>query len=109
MSRNDLLRSSDDVNGAVSPAALPRFTSRPPDRNDRAAATAGVPNSGSSTRSTGPSTADANRAVNSSRSAVSSGTTASAPAAFARSCPAADLAAATTRRAPASRASCTAA
>ncbi|MCQ0013978.1 hypothetical protein LUX39_09420 [Actinomadura madurae] len=90
----------EDSIGHVSPAELPRLTRRPPGRSAPAAAAAGAPNSGSSTRSTGPSAAPANRRPSSATSAVSRATTASAPARRARSRPSADRAPATTRRAP---------
>ena len=109
--RSDRLRNVDESTGAVSAAELPRLTSRPPGRRVRRAAAAGTPNSGSRTRSTGPSHASRSRVGQ--RLDVVAARPATPPrphrAPRARSRAGADRAAATTRPAPAVRASCTAA
>jgi len=107
-SQSDLLRSVVPSIDAIGEAEPPRFTSRPPGPRTRSAAAAGAPNSGSRTRSAGPSQARDSRCVSVSTSSVSRRTTACAPARSARLAPSSERHAAMTRRAPRKFAICTA-
>src|SRR5262245_1995009 len=102
------LRRVAEPRAAMAPAAEPRLTSRPFGDSTRRAASAGTPQTGSSTRSTRSPAACASRPATASASSPVRSATASAPSSVARARPCGSRQAATTRPAPSRRAACTA-